>query len=598
MSLDIALTSLERAQIVRLLGPALEADLGTAYRFKHSLTQDAAYRSLSRRQRQHVHRQVARCYEELFAGRLDEHAAVLAHHYGAAGDDDKFLEFSQRAGDAALRVYATSEAVAHYERAIEAALAMSPPPGEQLIHLYNQRGRAMELASRQDEALAGYAEMERQAQALGLHAMELAAIISQALLRCTATALFDPDAGWLLVAQALELAERLGDRAAEARILWVRCNLNRLSGNLDPALQDAEASLAIARELGLREQVAYTLNDMGYILQMTRDQARVVEVNKEAAAYWREADNLAMLADSLGGSVWSQYALGNLDQAVAASDEAYAISVRIGNEWGQSFSRMLVGMVHLDLGNLGQALAAMDTSLEKAEESGFSIPRAMVPPQKALLLTLLGDYAGARAVLRPVLTGEAGALPESMEFAFAAYIEILLAEGNVEEASEWLASFDMDSYEQANLGFIVMGVGTVIRYFLATGQAKLALETSDSHVATLREFGLRAVWPEGLLLQARALDALGRTDEAGRSLEEARQSAETLGNRRVLWEIQAALAERANDRDEATRLWREADAVVAYLADRAPSPGLRASFLVRPSVERIRSMAAAGDPTQ
>ena len=79
-----------------------------------------------------------------------------------------------------------------------------------------------------------------------------------------------------------------------------------------------------------------------------------------------------MLADSLSGSVWSQYALGNLDQAVAAaSDRAYAISVRIWQWWGQSFSRMLVGMVHLDLGSLGQALAAMDTSLEKAEGPGF-----------------------------------------------------------------------------------------------------------------------------------------------------------------------------------------------------------------------------------
>ncbi|MCA9869919.1 MAG: hypothetical protein KC487_06015, partial [Anaerolineae bacterium] len=89
MTLGTTLTSLEQAQILRRLVLAGEEDLGALYRFKHSLTQDAAYRSLPRRQRQQVHQRVAECYETLFAGRLDEHAAVLAYHYGEAGDQQK-----------------------------------------------------------------------------------------------------------------------------------------------------------------------------------------------------------------------------------------------------------------------------------------------------------------------------------------------------------------------------------------------------------------------------------------------------------------------------------------------------------------------------
>lgn len=593
MSLPSALTNLQQAQIVRLIGPAVEADLGTAYRFKHSLTQDAAYRSLSRRQRQQVHRQVAECYEELFAGRLDEHAAVLAHHYGEAGDHGKFLEFSQRAGDAALRVYATSEAVAHYERAMQTALAMSRPQSEQLIHLYKQRGRALELASRHDEALAGYEEMERQAQALDLRDLELAAVISQAVLRSTATVLFDAEAGRQLVDRALALAEDLEDRAAEARILWVRCNLNRLSGDQIQALKDGEASLALARELGLREQAAYTLNDMGYILQMLGDQARMLEVNAEATATWRELGNQAMLADSLAAALWSHYALGNFVQALAASDEAHAISVRIGNVWGQSFSRMLVGLVHMEMGNLDRALTAMDESLEKAEEAGFPVPGIMVPPQQAMLMTLLGDYDGAREVLLPLLSNATQVMPEAAGFAYVVWLETLLAEGNMDEAVSRMASADLDGTNQNNLGFMTLGVGALVRYFLAIGEMQQALKTASEHIAALEERGLRTALPDSWLQYARALQALGRQHEARRSLETASALARELGSRRLLWQILAALSETATRRDEAARLWQEAAEEVAYLAGHAPTDALRASFLALPAVRHIREMALA-----
>ena len=64
MTLQTALDQLESAQIIRrqvAASVSAEADLGTAYRFKHTLTQDAAYRSLPRRQREMIHRRVGQC---------------------------------------------------------------------------------------------------------------------------------------------------------------------------------------------------------------------------------------------------------------------------------------------------------------------------------------------------------------------------------------------------------------------------------------------------------------------------------------------------------------------------------------------------------
>ena len=587
MTLETTLTSLEHAHILRRLGTATEDDLGALYRFKHSLTQDSAYRSLPRRQRQQIHRRVAKCYEELFAGQLDKQAAVLAHHYGEAQDDEKFLEFSRRAGDAALRVYATAEANAHFERALEAANRGPQISSQQLVYLYERRGRALELSSQHGEALVNYEDMEHRGRSLGFRDLELAAIIAQAVLRCTATILFDAEAGRQLVDRGLSLAAELSDRAAESKILWTRANLNRLSSHQTKALEDSEASLAIARDLGLREQVAYTLNDMGYIVQMRGDQARTLKINAEATAYWREVGNQPMLADSLAATLWSHYALGNFAQAVAASSEAHEISVRIGNVWGQSFSRMLVGLVHLETGDLDQAMSAMDESLAKAEEAGFPVPRVMVPPQKAMVYTLLGDYASAREILRPLLTGPSTVMPESAGLAYVAWLEILLAEGNNDEAERIMGSADLADMEQDTLGFFILGVGALIRYYLAKGDARLALETATAHIATVQKRGLRTSLPDSGLQQAYALLALDREDEARHSLEMAIEVAAELGARRVQWQILAAMAEIATDRHEAMRLWQEAGEVVAYLADRAPTEALQASFLALPAVRHI-----------
>src|SRR5450759_4033679 len=81
------LAELERAELVaRADGPE------RAYLFRHALTQETAYNSLLRKRRRAVHRLVGQAYEQLYAGRLTEHAALLPHHYVEAGDEAKILE--------------------------------------------------------------------------------------------------------------------------------------------------------------------------------------------------------------------------------------------------------------------------------------------------------------------------------------------------------------------------------------------------------------------------------------------------------------------------------------------------------------------------
>ena len=68
-----------------------------------------------------------------------------------------------------------------------------------------------------------------------------------------------------MLEKARTIARELGDHTAEAKILW---NLMLLSaytgGDIDQRIAYGEQGLRLARELNLREQMAFTLNDIFY----------------------------------------------------------------------------------------------------------------------------------------------------------------------------------------------------------------------------------------------------------------------------------------------------------------------------------------------
>lgn len=120
MNLDLTLTQLEAAQLVRHL-----IEEKPAYIFKHALTQATTYESVLKNKRREIHQRVAFAMEEIFAHRLDENAAILAQHFAEAGLDAKIAEYATRAGDVATRVFAYPEARVHYARALEAIARLS-----------------------------------------------------------------------------------------------------------------------------------------------------------------------------------------------------------------------------------------------------------------------------------------------------------------------------------------------------------------------------------------------------------------------------------------------------------------------------------------
>jgi ABC-type oligopeptide transport system substrate-binding subunit/class 3 adenylate cyclase len=109
-ALQDSLAELQRLDLVREARRWPEPE----YRFKHVLIQEAAYRTLLTEQRVGLHRRAAEWLEHRNADHLEEAFGLLAHHWLAAEDEGKAIDYLTRAGDRARQEYALDEAIGHY----------------------------------------------------------------------------------------------------------------------------------------------------------------------------------------------------------------------------------------------------------------------------------------------------------------------------------------------------------------------------------------------------------------------------------------------------------------------------------------------------
>lgn len=590
MNLYGTLAQLENNQLLRRL---LEEDV--AYMFKHALTQENAYQSVLQRQRREIHLRVAQAYEQVYADRLDEHAALLAQHYAQAGDDAKTFEYATRAGDVAARVHANVEAIAHYTRAIELAKKTGAHSDASLQELYLKRGRQFELNSQFDSALANYDEMETHARGCGNRALELAALIARATIYSIPNKQFDIPHANALCDQALALARELGDQAAQAKVLWNLMLLNsRLNTNYRAAKGYGDQAIEIARAHHLPEQLAYLLNDIGLLYSWEGESERGKAVNLEARQMWRAMNNLPMLADNLSYAAMIHNSLGEYDQVIHASREALEISRRISNTWGETFSQSWVGEAYREIGHIADALSAMEEAIRLAAY-GFQAPLAFT---RADLGSLYGDLGQVKRGLElaTLAYAEGERIAHVMHLWTSAQLAHLrLLTGDISSAERLVNHADSLFTDTDRTSMFGAGIWIVAAELaLAQNDSFRAIQASDRLIAFQRSRRLRQFLPRGLYLKGIALSRQNQLADAWECLTEARAEAERQNARWILWRIYAALSEleiQRGNRDHAQTLRAQAREIIEYIAAHTPDDpsaplgtSLRASFLNLPAV--------------
>jgi predicted ATPase len=106
------------------------------YSFKHTLTQETIYQTLSRQRRSSLHQQVAQAIEQLYADNLRTYDEQLAYHYYHSEAGEKAIEYMIKAGQKSAAAYFNEEAIHYFQKASDRLETLSPASPEAEMQQY------------------------------------------------------------------------------------------------------------------------------------------------------------------------------------------------------------------------------------------------------------------------------------------------------------------------------------------------------------------------------------------------------------------------------------------------------------------------------
>jgi tetratricopeptide (TPR) repeat protein len=562
------------------------------YIFRQALTQETAYFTILLKNRRTFHRMVGEALLQLYGDRVEEFAALLGYHFYHAQDQRAF-QFFKIEGDAAFRLYANQEAVNYYSQAIEVALWEQEPDLDEIGKLYISRGRSFELNSRFTEALENYVEMENLGAQFGDDALVLSALIARAQILSIPSDHFDLETGLDLLNRAQKIAEEQNDQAALAKTYWIMTNLYRFHVNLKEAQQLGEMAISLARDLGLEEQLAYSLTDVAHTYNMDGRVDRAREVSLEAVELWKKLGNQPMLADSLGGLAMINTLAGEFDQAYKYSDEAYEISLKIDNLWGQAYSRGSIGLVDYERGDVDLAVSRLEQSRVDAAASQFMAGVVLTSSFLALLYADLGADQLALETVENLVDEIRGKMEISKTFYFGA---LLLVYTKTEKVAEVEALLEAQKSILEDMNLFARQHYLMAKCYMPfqQGDYESTIRACGAALDFLQGTGVRFYTPELLLLAGKAHLALDDLEAAQVSFEEAHQVAEGQSSQRSLWQVYYYLGVCENHLGNpaaAASYFSKSRATLQYILSKISDQALKDHFLDRTEVKEVLATA-------
>jgi adenylate cyclase len=365
------LTTLERLDMTRLERPEPELE----YLFKHALTQDVAYESLSFTLRRDLHQRIGGFLEQHYGDHLETMYSMLAHHFTRGEQRDRALTYALAAGAQAQALYANDEALAHYAQA-ESLLAQLPPRAHEAeaIKLYQSRGELHTVLGNFDEAEADLERGLRLAQGAPDHRRAQAqALNGLAYLRYWQA---HNEEMLQLAQRALELAEEGGHRREIMMALrYAALALDEL-GSQQQAIEYLSRARALAEELDDRYALS-VIHEAIAISEFNQGRLRnALEAFEMLLVIYRESGDKIGISACLNNIANSQYYLGDFYAARAAFLESIAIAREIAKRAGMAYSLRELGGLSCHQGDYAAGLAELQEANTVFEEIDDAAGRA------------------------------------------------------------------------------------------------------------------------------------------------------------------------------------------------------------------------------
>jgi tetratricopeptide (TPR) repeat protein len=569
-SLIDALAELLSRQFIR----STASDERGSYAFGHALVHAAILARVDERDRQRLHRVIARALESRAAGQ--RYDAEIARHWFAAGDGARAGAAYARAADASLRVYARDESA----QLATLGLACTADP-----HL---RGTLLNLriaANRRHAPLgvlrADIAQVREIAHALGDDARFDAARLAFDV------ELESDELGAIEAAEALrEFIDTEGFPLRSAIIAEALARSNGRLGNHGLALAAADAALdGYARCAAAREEIAMAIfivrikSEQGNIDEalalLERIEPRVTSLNDPAIQIDHGFARIGILHVQRSGRAY-------LEECRRLIELTRAVGDRLSE--GRAIEGRSAAYSHLC--ELGNALRDCDAALDIYAALGVAGKIEKMRNNRASVLFEIGRIAESSIILRDLYaSSSASGMTKIRYFAASNLGCVMLAAGHVDEALDLQREALALARQMESEGFAALALGDLGAAEIAAGDASAGLTHLHEAIAINRKLNRVAVLAHDL---ARA-PAPNRRRSTARSTPARRsRSSRPIARTASPWRRRSSAAARRRSRARTTERPRR---IVACGAARWSPSGSPASTKVTARfIARCRGM--------
>ncbi|WP_250030764.1 tetratricopeptide repeat protein [Paractinoplanes maris] len=335
------------------------------YEFKHQITQETAYRSITYDTRAILHERAGHFIETMFADHLIQYVDLLAHHYARTDRLDKQRIWFRAAGDRAKAIFANEAATHFYERLLpllpdaeQAALHIEIGTVQQLTGQWSEAERhyrlaigAAELTARRDIVAAGQRQLGDLLMYTSSHAESL---------------------NWL--ERALDGFELLGDAEGLSRTMDRMTFVLYRQGEYGEAIAMARRHLAMATAAGDLPAMCAALNHLGLcLLNSARAEEALSHLSRAFSTAEQAGDRHWMLhgANNLGWAFWRN---ADHSQAVGCYRRALDVARDIGDRPTAGITVGNMGEIYREEGDFVRARACAMYSLRITVELRDWIP--------------------------------------------------------------------------------------------------------------------------------------------------------------------------------------------------------------------------------
>jgi tetratricopeptide (TPR) repeat protein len=344
------------------------------YTFKHTLVRDAAYASLLKSRRAHLHAAIANALEHQFAEIAQTQPETLAHHLTEAGLVEKAVGYWLQAGKNAAQRSANLEAIAHLRRGIELTSRLPADEGRDSSEL------------------------------------DFQLVLGPCLIATHGPA---ASAALTTFARARELCERLGEPPEYLQVRFWLATVSVVRGDLPQALEAVEGMPSDAEARGNRGALINVIRGRAMILMFMGRIVEAREVLERAIELFGasvDADRLAARAAGqdagvamLAFAAWVFWTLGQVDEAVVRMSAALDRADEVQHAHTHAYAWYYASVLYALRGDPAIAKGYAERCLAISEQHGFRQWLGLARAIRDICAAVLDASAGRLDEVKTVL---------------------------------------------------------------------------------------------------------------------------------------------------------------------------------------------------